>query len=101
MAGLLKSATAAQPYRGRIVGKGWRGANDPHYRRPGFYRVAHRTGTARPGGIGIVHLAAGRYDPPDPVEYLRAESVARDGSRSEEALNLLASWTATPATTEA
>src|SRR5919205_1964752 len=25
---------------------------------------------------GIVHLAAGRYDLPDPVEYLRAESVA-------------------------
>jgi UDP-glucose 4-epimerase len=25
---------------------------------------------------GIVHLAAGRYDLPDPVEYLRAESIA-------------------------
>jgi UDP-glucose 4-epimerase len=25
---------------------------------------------------GIVHLAAARYDLPDPVEYLRAESLA-------------------------
>ncbi|MDL4817251.1 NAD-dependent epimerase/dehydratase family protein [Actinomadura opuntiae] len=25
---------------------------------------------------GVVHLAAGRYDHPDPVEYLRAESLA-------------------------
>src|SRR6201987_5179034 len=31
--------------------------------------------TGEPGCRVVVHLAAGRYDLPDPVEYLRAETL--------------------------